>query len=313
MSGVGTEALVEESREVLRAHARSFRIAAWFLPSDVQDDAAVCYAFCRNVDDAVDGASDPLSGRAAGESLLAELRGRAMPRPIVVAWRKMALRRRVPSYTAYHLLDGALSDTEPVRIPDDASLVRYAYEVAGTVGLMMCGLLGVKDKAAHPHAVDLGIGMQLTNICRDVAEDAAMGRVYLPRTRLEAHGTSPEALLAGDAPREAVAAVVREVLGLAERYYASAERGMPAIPARSRLAIYAAMHLYRAIGRKLLRQGGDALAGRTVLRAPERAYALLSGISAFIAGLVAVHAPVLQDRELHAPLAGLPGARHLPG
>ena len=57
MSGVGTEALVEESREVLRAHARSFRIAAWFLPSDVQDDAAVCYAFCRSVDDAVDGAS----------------------------------------------------------------------------------------------------------------------------------------------------------------------------------------------------------------------------------------------------------------
>ena len=81
-----------------------------------------------------------------------------------------------------HLLDGLLSDQQPVLIRDQAELVRYAYHVAGAVGLLMCPVLGCRDPAAFRFAVDMGIGMQLTNIARDIAEDAELGRRYLPES-----------------------------------------------------------------------------------------------------------------------------------
>ncbi len=306
----GSPDLVAESRDVLARHARSFQLASRFLPADVRDDAALCYAFCRMVDDAVDETADPVLARRAAEDLLDELKGRRAPRPVVLAWRHMALRRRIPGAAAYALLEGALADTGEVRLEDDAALVEYGYLVAGTVGVMMCGLLGVRDRDALPHAIDLGIGMQLTNICRDVREDAARGRVYLPRTRLLAHGTTPEAVLDGTAPRAAVAAVVLEVLDLAERYYASAEQGMRAIPWRARLAIYAASRLYAAIGRKLARSGGDALAGRTVVGPWERAWCVVRAVAAWGWSHLARGAETRHDASLHLPIVGRVGVRH---
>ncbi len=295
-------------REVLARHARSFRLASLLLPPSVQDDAAIAYAFCRAVDDGVDEAGDVEAGRGAVEAFRAELRGKVSARPVVSAWRRLALRHRIASRTAHDLLDGVESDLGAVRVADDAELLQYAYRVAGTVGLMMAGIVGVKERAALPHAVDLGVAMQITNICRDVAEDAALGRVYLPRKRLAAHGTTPEAVLAGTAPRAAVAAVVAELLELAERYYASADAGMHAIPWRARLGILAASRLYRAIGRKLARREGDALAGRTVLGGFERALALGSALVAACTPVVNGWVARAHDATLHFNLRGLPGA-----
>ena len=295
-------------RAVLARHARSFRLASVFLPEAVQDDAAIAYAFCRAIDDGVDDADTAEAGRIAVDGFRAELRGKASARGVVSAWRRLALRRRIASRTAYDLLDGVESDLGDVRLADDAALLQYAYRVAGTVGLMMAGIVGVRDRAALPHAVDLGVAMQLTNICRDVAEDAALGRVYLPRTRLAAHGTTPEAVLDGTAPPSAVAAVVRDLLALADRYYASADAGMHAIPWRARLGILAASRLYRAIGRKLARNGGDALAGRTVLSAGERALALGSALVAACTPMVNGWVARAHDATLHFSLRGLPGA-----
>ncbi len=295
-------------REILARHARSFRLASVFLPPSVQDDAAIAYAFCRAVDDGVDDAGSAAAGRAAVDDFRAELLGKASARGVVSAWRRLALRRRIASRTAFDLLDGVESDLGEVRVADDAALLQYAYRVAGTVGLMMAGIVEVRERAALPHAVDLGVAMQLTNICRDVAEDAVLGRVYLPRTRLLAHGTTPEAILDGTAPPMAVAAVVRDVLALAERYYASADAGMYAIPWRARLGILAASRLYRAIGRKLARNGGDALAGRTVLGAGERALALGSALIAACTPTTNGWVARAHDATLHFSLRGLPGA-----
>jgi phytoene synthase len=303
-----TPDVLPESRALLAKHARSFRLASVFLPADRRDDAAICYAFCRVVDDAADTAADTPSAIVAVDGIRAELRGRQAARPMVAAWRIMALRNRIPVTAAYDLLDGVRSDLDPVRIADDDELLRYCYRVAGTVGIMMCGILGVRDRVAIHHAVDLGVAMQLTNIARDVAEDAGLGRVYLPRTRLVAAGTTPEALLDGSAPRDRVARVVCELLELAEKYYASADAGMRFIPWRSRLAMLAASRLYRNIGRALLRKGGDALAGRTVLGSFQR------GVSVAAAFLASFHPTVLglvrpaHDRALHDSLRGLPGA-----
>lgn len=300
--------VVQESVRVLATHGRSFRLASFFLPADRRGAAAVIYAFCRAVDDAMDEAPSPREGLEALEALEAELREERPPRPLVAAFLEICRSRGVPLGAAFELIEGVRSDVGEVLVADDRGLLRYCYRVAGTVGLMMCGVLGVTDPRALAHAVDLGVGMQLTNICRDVAEDARMGRVYLPGDRLQAAGGSHEALL-GDGPDPApVRAVVADLLALAERYYRSADLGMRYIPARSRTAILVAARVYRSIGWRLLRLGGDPLRGRTVVPWTEKlvrvVQALATGFKPSVAGWIA--APD-HDATLHTHLADLPG------
>ena len=181
MSGASyPDSVLQASRAVFAAKARTFHWSARLLPADRRDDAAVVYAFCRLVDDTADEAPTAAVAAAALDRLAAELEGRAEPRPLVAAFLDTAARRGLPLDAARELLAGVRSDLGVVRIADDDALLVYCYRVASTVGLLMCGVLGVRERDALPFAVDLGVAMQLTNICRDVAEDAGRGRVYLP-------------------------------------------------------------------------------------------------------------------------------------
>jgi 15-cis-phytoene synthase len=305
----GTDrALVAESRAVLARNARSFRWGALLLPAAARDDAAVVYAFCRLADDLADerGEASPEARRAGATADLArldeELVGRRPARPLVGAFLGVCARRRIDPACAAHLLEGMRSDLGPVALADRGALVRYCYQVAGTVGLMMCGVLGVEDEAALPHAIDLGIGMQLTNICRDVAEDAHRDRVYLPADGIGGLGAA--ALReAGPAAREAVRREVWSLLELADRYYASGWAGLPAIPRRTRPAIAVAGALYRGIGHRLRRLGADPLDGRTVVGPAEK---LRLAVGALLTLPLAHRAR--HDARLHESLAGLPGA-----
>jgi phytoene synthase len=297
------------SHEVFRRKARTFWWAGLLLPRDVRDDAATVYAFCREVDDAADESVDHAYAKLALEALSNEVSGRAEPRPLVAEFRAVALRRELPLEAAEELIAGVRGDLEAVRVADDAELVRYCYRVASTVGLMMCAVLGVRRREALPHAVDLGIAMQLTNICRDVAEDAARGRVYLPAERLRRAGVDPESLLHGQAPAARVSKVVASMLELADSYYRSADGGMRDIPWRFRPAILVASRTYRAIGVRLRRASSDALAGRTVVPWPEK---LAWGVRAVGASLrpamLGLTPRWTHDRSLHQALRGLPGA-----
>lgn len=291
---------IADARALLGRKAKSFAIASRLLPADVRDDAARVYAFCRHVDDLADDHRDD----AALAAIDAELRGHRRARPVVSELLGVAYRRGLPTDAARALVAGVRGDLEPVRIADDTALLRYAWSVAGTVGLLMAPLLGATERAARAFAVDLGVAMQLTNIARDVAEDAANGRVYLPETRLRAAGVAPEALLRGEADRDAVATVVRDVLALAEVWYRSAEDGLGYLPWRGRLAATVALEVYRGIGRKLLARGGDALGGRTVLGGLQRVGLALRAV---------VRTPWAtrrgrHDAMLHGPLRGLNGA-----
>lgn len=258
--------VVADSRAVLSQKARSFRWAAFFLPRAVHDDAAVLYAFCRQADDAVDEASDVQAARHALANIVRALSTEDPRFPVVTALRDLAERRGLSLTAAAQLLDGMRLDLGTVRVASDAELLRYCYLAAGTVGLMMCSVIGAHDPRAAPHAIDLGIAMQLTNICRDVREDAAIGRVYVPAERLAAFGVSHQHILDGAVDDVAVGQVVAELLALADRYYASADAGMHYIPPRPRLAIMVASRLYRAIGVRLLRHhGGNPMFGRAVV------------------------------------------------
>ncbi|MCA9549582.1 MAG: phytoene/squalene synthase family protein [Myxococcales bacterium] len=293
----------------LAAGSKSFSFAARFLPAERRADAALLYAFCRWVDDLADEAPDPAEARARLDAVEAQLSAQEPELPQVAELVAMARRVGMDLAHARELVRGVRSDLGVVRVADDRALFRYCYRVAGTVGLMMCPVLGVRAEEALPFAVDLGVAMQLTNICRDVREDALRGRVYLPATRLAAAGVSQDGLLAL-APERAggVERVVQDLLLVAERYYHSAERGLRFIPARPRVAIAVASRVYREIGRRLIARGTPVLAGRTVVSGARKAFVAVGGVLGVLARAVAVAWARPHAAELHLHLAGLPGA-----
>ena len=303
------EAVLQAAHAVFRRQARTFWWASRFLPRATRDDAAIVYAFCREVDDIADESPDKADAKLALNALSREILGFAQPRPLVAELRNTASRLDLPLENAAELIRGVLSDLDDVRVESDEELVRYCYRVASTVGLMMCAVLGVRRREALHHAVDLGVAMQLTNIARDVAEDARRGRVYLPADRLRREGVEPADLLRGTAHAAAVARVVAALLEMAERYYRSADGGMRDIPWRYRPAILVASRVYRAIGVRLKRRRCDALAGRTVVPWPEKTVWMVRALAASLRpGVLGISPRWTHDRSLHRPLRGLPGA-----
>jgi phytoene synthase len=151
-----------------------------------------------------------------------------------------------------------------VAIKDLDALLSYCYQVAGTVGLMMCDVLGAKNPAASPYAVDLGIAMQLTNICRDVLDDAVVGRRYLPASMVG--DLSPGELVNPSADiQPQLQACLGQLLGIADRYYRSGEMGLSYLPAGARTGILTAARIYRQIGFGLQRRRYRYWQGRVVV------------------------------------------------
>jgi phytoene synthase len=251
---------------VLRLNSKSFWLAARLLPPGVADDAAVVYAFCRRADDAIDARP---AARDSLEALRREVdsiwSGDSQPDALLSAFQEVALRRGIPRAYVGELLDGMEMDVRCAAYSSLHDLLLYCHRVAGTVGLMMCHLMGVHDPRALRSAAHLGIAMQLTNICRDVAEDWEMGRLYLPRALL---GRSPPPLAAGPFGGlivERARFAIRILLEDAERFYASADAGIPLLGFRCALAVRTARFVYAAIGRRIEARGCDPLAGRAVV------------------------------------------------
>jgi len=295
-----------EAQAILHYHARSFAWAARLLPAATRSDAARLYAFCRTIDDLADNAPAEQAHRRLAAVRMALEAGDDSD-PVARVALDLAARRSLPVEAAVELVAGVHGDLDRCELATTADLVRYAYRVAGTVGLMMRPLLGARDPAADPYAVDLGIAMQLTNIARDVVEDAERGRRYLPDDLLGA-AVRPERLLAPDPGlREDGFAAIRQLLRLADRYYASGEQGMVFLPRRSRLGILVAGRIYRAIGDRILALGPDTYwrTRASVSAATKTRLTAAAGAEWLRArrGARAVH-----DPRLHEPITGWPGS-----
>jgi phytoene synthase len=263
------------ARAVLRRHARSFSWAARLMPARPRRDATALYAWCRRCDDAVDEAPDLPTARAAVARLRRELDAvygsGPLEDPVLVGFQELVHRTALPRGPADELLDGMATDLEPVRYATVDQLLVYCHRVAGTVGLLMAHLMGVRDRATLRRAADLGIAMQLTNICRDVAEDEGRGRVYLPAELLGGD-------LAPSAPAARTKEAVAALLARADQLYRSGDRGIPALPAACAAAIRAARLIYAEIGRVLARRGFDVWAGRAVVSPARKLWLVLRAL-----------------------------------
>jgi len=282
-------------RRILERHARTFSLASGFFPSGIRDDAAVVYAFCRRADDAVDGVVDPELARKRLDEVSADL-ARVLgtgthPDPILQAFGAVVRNRHVPAAAAGELLAGMEMDLVERSYATLDALLLYCYRVAGTVGWMMAAVMGVVRRADLTSAIHLGIAMQLTNICRDVLEDWNRGRLYLPEEWLAQDGCQALATRLGepfpDLAAPAVAATVERLLALAERYYASGDEGLLALPWRCALAVRTARRLYAAIGGELARAGHDVRRGRMVVGARRKLWLLGAALIESLAELPA--------------------------
>lgn len=262
---VAEDADLDHCRAAIRAGSLSFHAASKLLPARVRDPALALYAFCRLADDAVDGTAHPQAAvRRLSERLEAVYAGRPANAPADRAFAAVAEAHEMPRALPEALLEGLAWDAEGRRYETLGDLRAYAARVAGSVGAMMCVLMEVRDHRALARACDLGLAMQLTNVARDVGEDARMGRLYLPRDWLAEAGLDPDAWLARPSASPALASVVRRLLAEADRLYRRAEPGIGLLPLAARPGIWAARLVYAGIGPAVRRAGCDpSRRGRT--------------------------------------------------
>lgn len=244
---------ISNAKLTLKKNGKSFYWAGKFLPSAYIDRASELYQFCRVLDDIAD------SGKRGSLQTLKKIKSN------FINYKELKFKNnynlKYPSFfniyskkAATHLIDGLILDQSTVLFKEEEELIQYSYYVAGTVGLMMCDALKCKNKEAYLFAIDLGIAMQLTNIARDVLEDAKMGRRYIPGSWI--NNISPNAMIQGvnDNNTEIFRTVsfgIKKLLNLAEKYYYSGTQGFIFLPLKTRIAISIASGVYRQIGIQL--------------------------------------------------------------
>ena len=287
----------------MKRNGKSFWFASLFLTRQTAADAARLYVFCRTMDDLADIAVTELSLEALAK-VRRDLSQGVSSDPVVVDFLSLAQEYALPLCAADYLIATFIDDASTkVHIKDEDDLVRYCYGVAGTVGLMMSPILGAGLHQAGESAIHLGIAMQMTNIARDVLEDARDGRRYLP-------GCWVDQITAQQIATEAefqlkVAAAVKRLLELADRYYASAALGFPLIPLKARRGIEIAAMVYREIGNSLRRNECAWWNGRIVVPHGKK---LWIAVCVYL-GLSGLRCNKnFRTLDLSLPLAGLPGA-----
>jgi 15-cis-phytoene synthase len=288
--------LVAHARGSIAKGSKSFAMASRLFDRETRERAWLLYGWCRACDDIADGQDHggTLSRVDNPGSRLAEMRAKTQNAldgvwtgdPAFDGLGVVAQECALPHRFAHDLIDGFALDAEDWRPQSTDDLLRYCYHVAGAVGLMMAVVMGVApdDEATLDRACDLGLAFQLANIARDVGEDAAAGRCYLPRDWLAEVGIAPDTMMAPE-NRPALAQLGARLAAMAELYEASARHGTPALGFRSAWAVLSAAGIYGDIAREVARRGGAAWDGRVVTsKAAKLGWVARTGAQALVRG-----------------------------
>lgn len=290
----GAEADLAACRRLLCAGSRTFYLASFLLPATVRDAAIALYAFCRIADDDIDCAGGAPQLARLEQRLAAVYAGAPMPHPVDRAFARVVESYALPRALPEALLDGLRWDCEERRYETLAEVEAYAARVAGSVGAMMAVLMGVRGADLLARATDLGVAMQLSNIARDVGEDARNGRLYLPRAWLAEAGIDVDAWLAAPRHTPALGAVVLRLLAHADELYARADAGIAGLPLACRFGIGAARYCYAGIGHAVARRAGNGVDGRAVVSTATKLALLVRALPVPRPAHPALAAPVLE-------------------
>ena len=254
---------LEHCREAIRHGSLSFHAASRLLPAKVRDPALALYAFCRLADDEVDE-GDYQAGAVfrLQERLDQAYAGKPCNAPEDRAFAAIIEEFEMPRALPEALLEGLAWDAAEHRYDTLSGVRDYSARVASAVGAMMCVLMRVRDPDALARACDLGVAMQLTNIARDVGEDARMGRIYLPLDWLAEAGIDPLNFVREPLPTDDVRRMVKRLLAEADRLYLRSESGINVLPLSARTGIWAARLIYAGIGKQVRRNGYDSISMR---------------------------------------------------
>ena len=260
----------------IKSEGKSFYWASFFLPKKNRIAASRLYSICRYLDDVADNSKLDTSSEI--KNIFNQIKENESSE-INIFFKKNNINLGILK----DLIDGLISDQQNVRVTDEKELIDYSYKVAGTVGLMMLPIINTKDAEARKHAIDLGIAMQLTNIARDVYEDAKMNRLYLPREWLGQVSISD--LIDNkldDQKKKLIELSIKNLIELSDKFYANGFSGMKFIPLRTRLAIFFAAKIYKGIGEKIKSGGYVYKLERIYLNKLEKLWITIISIPEFL-------------------------------
>ncbi|HZY19005.1 MAG TPA: phytoene/squalene synthase family protein [Ramlibacter sp.] len=298
--------ILDHALRSIRHGSHSFAAAARLFDPATRESAVLLYAWCRHCDDVIDGQAlghgHVASPRSIDDRLreleqrtLAACLGRPDEDPVFEGLADVVRRHRIAHRLPMELLAGFAMDARATPYRTVADTLLYSWRVAGVVGVMMARIMGARNAQTLDRACDLGLAFQLTNIARDVVEDAALGRLYLPADWLAEEGLHGLDDVRDPAHREALARVAARLVATAEPYYRSARAGIGELPLRCAWSIATARGIYREIGRKVSRYGAGAWDRRVSTSRTEKLWFVARGAGVALA----VNAMAPQPRPAH--------------
>ena len=271
---------MKTKKYLLRKNSKSFYFASVFLSKKTFDNCAILYSFCRQIDDIADKKNGDKKKQL--KYILKSLMDIDNPNNKLDKNIKLLINSKIiEKKCLIEIVQGVLLDTKKkIHLSNEIALINYSYFVAGTVGIMMAKLLSNTHIYGYRYAVDLGIAMQLTNIMRDVIEDAKIGRVYLPKSWIN---IAPKNILNGTIETEnLLRKASKKIYRLSEIYYNSAFKGIAFLPFNSRFAILLALNVYRKIGKKIIKNNYSNLIKRETVNTYEKIFCLIKVCMIFI-------------------------------
>ncbi len=285
---------------VIKNHGKSFFWASWFLDKTTAKKLFAVYAFCRKYDDLVD---KPKKNAKAKDELskIISKNNKKKIKDIFIEFKDFDNNLQPRQDIINEFLKGHLGDLDFKQPEDHNQLLKYCYRVAGVVGLMICDVLNIQDKKLRYFAIDFGIAMQLTNICRDIKEDAQINRIYIPKTE-----TSSLTINSFKSPSLTDLMIINgardKLIKLADSYYQSGILGINQLPKKIKKSFMVALIIYQGIGHKIIQNKIAFNEQRVFLNKFEKLYLTLKTIFNYSKN---VGIP-LHEKKLHQPLGKLP-------
>ena len=242
-----------QSKFSIKKRAKTFYFASLFFSRSTQKDIKTVYLFCRYIDDLGDDKNFESYPKVNLKKIRNELKIKASDNLIVSDYIKILIKYDIDTSIPVDLIDGVLSDLGKVNIQTLDELLIYSYKVAGTVGLMMCNLMKVKQKELRVKGVQLGIAMQMTNIARDIKEDLQRGRIYFPKQFRSKKNKDFNKLLECENLKKEFTDDLKKLLDFSDIIYQIAWKGIIKLPIKYKLPIAIAAYLYQSIGFKIRR------------------------------------------------------------